>query len=156
VTSSSPDTAAAPVATDRERFADAWETFAQAIRRARSRAADSSHSQLSHAQIHLMVALEDCAALSVGELARAAGVSSPTATRILDALEQDGLIRREPAPDDRRRTAVRPTDAGRAAIAEWRARIERDRDTIYAELTPAEREQAERLLPRLAEVIERL
>jgi len=156
VADASPDTAPPAPADDRERFAVAWETFATAVRRARSRAADRTHSQLSHAQVHLMVALEGCASLSVGELARAAGVSSPTATRILDALEEDGLVRRETVEGDRRRTAVWPTDAGRAAIAEWRSTIERDRDTIYAELTPAEREQAERLLPRLAEVIERL
>lgn len=154
--SSSPDVERSAAPDDRERFVAAWATFAAAIRRARSRAADRQDGKLTHAQYHLLAALADGSALSVGELAQAAGVSSPTATRMLDCLEQDGIVTREPVPEDRRRTAVRPTAAGMAALAETGARAAATRDAIYAELTPAEREQAERLLPRLAEAIERL
>src|SRR5690349_24729657 len=141
---------------DAERFAAAWEEFAAAIRRARSRAADQPDAKLSPSQFRLLAALEDTPSLSVGELARAAGVSSPSATKMLDGLEQDGIVKREQDSGDRRRTAVRPTAKGRRALAEAHARVSDAREQIYTALSPEERVQAERLLVRLAEAIEQL
>jgi DNA-binding MarR family transcriptional regulator len=86
-----PDTAARQ---QRARFDGAWEQFAAAVRRARSRAADRPDATLTPAQFRLLAALEDAPSLSVGELARAAGVSSPTATKMLDGLESDGIVKR--------------------------------------------------------------
>lgn len=139
---------------ERERFDAAWEEFAAAVRRARSRVAD--RPGLTPSQYRLLAALEDAPALGVGELARAAGVSSPTATRMLDGLEQDGIVKREPMPTDRRRIAVRPTAKGRLALDEAHARVDAAREQVYAQLSPAERDQAERLLVRLAEAIEQI
>jgi DNA-binding MarR family transcriptional regulator len=139
----------------RVRFDDAWEEFAAAVRQARSRAADKPGA-LTPAQFRLLAALEDAPSLSVGELAQAAGVSSPSATRMLDGLEQHGIVKREPVPGDRRRTAVRPTAKGRRALAEAGRRVDAAREQIYAQLSPEDREQAERLLPRLAEAIKQL
>lgn len=140
----------------RERFERAWDGFVTALRHSRSRAADRPDAKLTHAQYHLLSALEGGRALAVGELAAAAGVSSPTATRMLDGLERDGLVRREQAPEDRRRIAVTTTDAGASALAETRARIDAARERLFDQLSPEERVQAERLLPRLAEALERL
>jgi DNA-binding MarR family transcriptional regulator len=141
---------------ERERFDGAWEEFAAAIRRARSRAADRPDATLTPAQFRLLAALEDAPSLGVGELAREAGVSSPTATKMLDGLEQGGIVKREPVPDDRRRTAVRPTVKGRRALVVARKRADAAREQIYAQLSPEERAQAERLLSRLAEAVEQL
>ena len=151
-----PKSAALSRETDAERFTAAWEEFAAAIRRARSRAAESSGDGLTPAQFRLLSALEDAPSLSVGELAQEAGVSSPSATRMLDGLEQDGIVSREREADDRRRIAVRPTAKGKRALAAARKRLDEAREHIYAQLTPEERAQAERLLPRLAEAIEQL
>jgi DNA-binding MarR family transcriptional regulator len=143
-------------ATKRERFDAAWEQFAAAVRHARSRAADQPGAGLTPSQFRLLAALEDAPSLTVGELARAAGVSSPSATRMLDGLEQDGIVKRERDAEDRRRMSVRPTAKGRRALAKAHARVAGVREQIYAQLTPDERAQAERLLPRLAEAIEQL
>jgi DNA-binding MarR family transcriptional regulator len=140
----------------RAQFDDAWEQFAAAVRRARSKAADRPDATLTPAQFRLLAALEDAPSLGVGELAQAAGVSSPTATRMLDGLEQCGIVKREPVPGDRRRTAVRPTAKGKRALIEMRERVDAAREQIYARLSPEEREQAERLLVRLAEAVEQL
>jgi DNA-binding MarR family transcriptional regulator len=140
----------------RERFDAAWEQFAAAVRHARSRAADQSGGGLTPSQFRLLAALEDAPSLTVGELARAAGVSSPSATRMLDGLEADGIVKRERDAEDRRRMAVRPTAKGRRALAKAHARVAGAREQIYSQLTPDERAQAERLLPRLAEAIEQL
>ena len=140
----------------RERFDVAWEQFAAAIRRARSRAAERTDGGLTPSQYRLLAALEDAPSLTVGELAGAAGVSSPSATRMLDGLEQDGIVVRERDVEDRRRMAVRTTAKGRRALADAHGRAVAACETIYAGLTPDERAQAERLLPRLAEAIEQL
>lgn len=49
--------------------------------------------------------------VNVSELARAENVSVPAVTRMLDALEADGLAHREPSEDDRRAVNVLPTEA---------------------------------------------
>jgi len=46
------------------------------------------------------------------ELAEAAGVTRATMTGLIDTLERDGLVRREPDPDDRRMMSVRLTPKG--------------------------------------------
>lgn len=46
------------------------------------------------------------------ELADAAGVTRATMTGLIDTLERDGYVRREPDPDDRRMMSVRLTPAG--------------------------------------------
>jgi DNA-binding MarR family transcriptional regulator len=154
---SRPDAALASLAADdRARFEGAWEEFTAAIRRARSRAADRPGATLTPSQFHLLTALEGGRALTVGELAGAAGVSSPTATRMLDGLEREGIVTREPSTDDRRRISVKTTPAGGRALRSARKRVDAARERLYGELSPDEREQAERLLSRLAEAIEQL
>ena len=55
------------------------------------------------------------------DLAAAEGVTRPTMTRIIDALEQRGYVTRQPDPDDGRAQLVAATRRGRALIAEGRA-----------------------------------
>ena len=92
--------------------------------------------------------------LPVGELALRAGVSGPTATRALDGLARRGLVRREPSPTDRRVITIRLTPPGERALARKRAVILGKRAELFDELAPAEREQAQRLLRRLGELID--
>jgi MarR family transcriptional regulator, organic hydroperoxide resistance regulator len=140
----------------REQFHASWTEFAAAVRRARSRAANRPDAKLTPAQFHLLSALEGGRALTVGELAAAAGVSSPTATRMLDALEREEMVRRKPSVEDRRRISVEMTAAGKRAMATGRRRLDAARERIYEELLPAEREQAARLLTRLADALEQI
>ncbi len=100
--------------------------------------ADRLHS----ASIHLlrMVRREDVAtglsparlsALSVlvfggprtmGELASAEQVRSPTMSRLVAEMEADGLVRRRPSAKDRRAVVITPTARGRRLLHEGRAR----------------------------------
>jgi DNA-binding MarR family transcriptional regulator len=48
------------------------------------------------------------------ELAEAAGVTRATMTGLVDTLERDGLVRREPDPEDRRMMSVRLTGKAEA------------------------------------------
>ena len=138
--------------TDLERFTEAWDEFSSALQRARSRA---SHREapLTPSQYYLLAALSDEPGLGVGEMAAAAGCASPTATRMLDALERDGVVAREASSEDRRRTIVSLTSKGRRLLAEQRRRHELKKRRLYDELSPTERRQAEVLLRRLAQAI---
>ncbi len=89
--------------------------------------------------------------LTLGELAAVEQVSAPTVTRLVDKLEEMGLVVREPDPDDRRVTRVVITDVGHKQLAESRERRDawlRDRlaaldvadlDAIFAAVEPMER-----------------
>jgi DNA-binding MarR family transcriptional regulator len=57
----------------------------------------------------------------LSDLAETEGVSRPTMTRIIDALEQRGYVTRKPDPDDGRAQLVSATRRGRTLIADGRA-----------------------------------
>jgi DNA-binding MarR family transcriptional regulator len=60
--------------------------------------------------------------VTLGELAAAEQVRPPTMTRLVQALEDDGLVVRETDRVDGRVTRVRATARGRTVMAEGRAR----------------------------------
>ena len=60
--------------------------------------------------------------ITLGQLARAEQVSAPTMTRLIVAMEQDGLVRREADPKDRRVVWIRPTARGTRLLTEGRRR----------------------------------
>ena len=68
----------------------------------------------------LMILLNRCGGnsgtLGPAELADAAGVSRATMTGLIDTLERDGLVTREPDTVDRRMMLVRLTAKGRALL----------------------------------------
>jgi DNA-binding MarR family transcriptional regulator len=120
--------------------------------RARSRAWHQD-TPLTPAQYHMLLALSHQPELGVGEMAAAAGCTSPTATRMLDGLERDGVVVREPSSDDRRRTIVSLTAKGKRHLAQQRRKNQEKKQRLYEQLSPAERRQTEDLLHRLAQVI---
>jgi DNA-binding MarR family transcriptional regulator len=134
-----------------DEFTTAWEAFFRATRRARAR---STMEGLSLAQYQLLERLRSEDALTVSELAASAGVTPPTATRMLDVLARDGIAERRAAEHDRRAVLVSLTDAGHEAVEAGAARIAAARGRVRDSLTPAEQEQGAKLLRRLAEVVE--
>src|SRR6266511_2948932 len=139
-------------ATDLERFTAAWDAFSNALLRARSRAWQQQ-TPLTPAQYYLLRALSHEPGLGVDEMAAAAGCTSPTATRMLDGLERDGIVVREPSTADRRRTIVSLTTKGKRLLAQQRRQNHEKKQRLYDQLSPGERRQTEDLLHRLAEVI---
>jgi MarR family transcriptional regulator, organic hydroperoxide resistance regulator len=137
-------------------FAAALDDFVRAARRARGRLANEADLSLS--QYHLLEPLVGVEApgLGVGELACAAGVSAPTATRMLGGLERAGLVERRTCPRDRRVVRVALTPPGARRMASKRERTNARREALYRSLDPEERAQAARLLERLAAAIEDL
>src|ERR1700742_437002 len=142
-----------PVAT--EEFTGAWEEFFRTTRRVRARANRlKPNGQLTLQQFHLLESLRGDAELTVGELAEAAGVAPPTATRMLDCLARLGYVLRRHSEEDRRVVLVSLTPAGASAVEDAHAVALDYRRRVFESLSPEDRERAAPLLRRLAAVME--
>jgi MarR family transcriptional regulator, organic hydroperoxide resistance regulator len=139
--------------TEQDAFSAALLEFLRATRRTRGRLGDS---ELSLSQYQLLEPLIGGERLATCELALAAGVSAPTATRMLTGLERDGLVERVPCEADRRVVHVVLTSDGRDRVLAARARGEALRAEIFASLSAGERREAARLLERLTDAVEGL
>ncbi len=137
-------------------LSEALHDFFRAARRARGRAARQSADEVvSLAQYHLLEPLLD-GPLTNRELAELAGVSSPTATRMVDGLLGRELVTRIEDPSDRRAVVISLTEAGRKALSDKTREYDKARRRIAAALEPDEQVVAADLLRRLAVVIEEL
>jgi DNA-binding MarR family transcriptional regulator len=83
-------------------------------------------------------------------LAQAIGYDKTRLIALLDDLERDGLITREPDPTDRRAHMVRLTAAGESRHAAARADIRAMEEALLAQLSAADRRSLLSTLPRLA------
>lgn len=108
--------------------------------------------ELTPSQVAVLSRLGKAGAASASDLAAAERVRPQAVAPIVAALEQRGLVRRRPDPDDRRRQLVSLTPTGRAlhedsreAGDEWLARAveerytEAERQTLLAALALLDR-----------------
>ncbi|MGA5818311.1 MarR family winged helix-turn-helix transcriptional regulator [Kitasatospora sp. NPDC094028] len=77
---------------------------------------------LSPTEMGVLGTLARCGKATPGELARKEHVQPPSMTRIVAMLEEKGLVRREPHPEDRRQVVVSSTEQAEAILAESRRR----------------------------------
>jgi DNA-binding MarR family transcriptional regulator len=137
------------------RFSAAWESLFRTTRRLRARAhVFAGEAGMSLAQYHLLASLRDAPELAVGELAEAAGVAPPTATRMLDCLARDGYVVRRHSETDRRSVLVSLTAEGEQAVEKAHGVVEAWRRDVFESLAPEEREQTVAALERLTAVLE--
>jgi DNA-binding MarR family transcriptional regulator len=87
--------------------------------------------------------------LSPGALLRATLVTSGTMTNRIDRLEQSGLVRRRPDPDDKRGVLVTLTTAGAAQVDAALADLLRAEETLLADLPDSSRHALADLLRML-------
>src|SRR3954447_12591856 len=145
-----------PTATDPQldAFAAAFDDFVRAAKRARARFEPDAALTTSQYDLLCPLADGDGTALGLRELARAAGVSAPTATRMIDGLEARGIVTRERAPEDRRAVRIALTPDGVAAVKERREGLTARRRALFDQLSPGERRAAANVLARLAAAYE--
>jgi DNA-binding MarR family transcriptional regulator len=72
--------------------------------------------------------------MTMSELSRLLLVSNGNATAVVDRLEKDGLVRRSPAPNDRRTVHVALTRKGSAAFDQMAQGHEERLDALFAGL----------------------
>lgn len=93
--------------------------------------------------------------LSPHHLSARLGISTGSATELLDRLERRGHIERHRSADDRRRVTLTPTPSAVGHVLSELSPIIAALDDLAAEHTPAEREVISRYLRRAAQVMRR-
>lgn len=146
-----------PLAAGHEAFVEAWRRFSRASQRAKARRrCGDGEGALSLPQALLLSGLLHEPEQTVGTLADLAMVAKPTATRMLDTLERDGLVLRRKCVRDRRVVLVSLTDEGRRTLDESWADLHAGLARASASLSDDERRDATRLLHRLAQLMDEI
>ncbi|HYL03310.1 MAG TPA: MarR family transcriptional regulator [Steroidobacteraceae bacterium] len=104
---------------------------------------------LNAMQYAVLKHLAEGAARTAADLCRCMYYDTGSMTRILDRLEEKGLLRRERSPDDRRVVLLRVAPAGRAQLPRLRAVGSRVLAAHLAGFSAAEVEALQRLLGRM-------
>jgi DNA-binding MarR family transcriptional regulator len=94
-----------------------------AIHLLRQVCAENAATGIAPARLSALSVLVFGGAMSLNDLARAEQVRPPTMSRIVDALEAEGLARRTVNPQDRRAIVIEATEKGTAIL--WRGRKRR-------------------------------
>ena len=85
------------------------------------------------------------------DIARRLRIEGPTMTRMLDALEADGLVERLPDPGDRRTKQLRVTEQGEAALREIFAIADELRDRLLAGVSEEQMDELNAFLGALSD-----
>jgi DNA-binding MarR family transcriptional regulator len=93
--------------------------------------------------------------ISLNDLARAEQVRPPTASRILDALEAEGLARRRVNEHDRRAVLIEATETGAAILQQGRKRRVKFLASYLSRLTGAELGHIERAVQAIQKVMKK-
>jgi DNA-binding MarR family transcriptional regulator len=139
-----------------EDFLVAFETLAQAVRRARGAVAHDAPGRLTLSQYSLLLPLSGSDTARVSDLAAGAGIAPSTASRILDALERRAIVRRTRSVEDRRGVTVTLTDHGRASLDQQHEWMRGRQLQFFDGLPGEERQLVADLLGRLAALIDEL
>ncbi|PJJ55703.1 MarR family winged helix-turn-helix transcriptional regulator [Compostimonas suwonensis] len=119
---------------------------ARRLHRTRANGDPAAASPASAARFRYLDALEDAEqGMAISEIGEAIGVDRPRASRLTTELLDDGLIERQPNPDDSRYALIRLTVQGKAlvndvhrtrqvAVAEALAGFTPDESRVFAEL----------------------
>jgi MarR family transcriptional regulator for hemolysin len=138
---------------DPESTASFWINVAS---RALLRHFDAHLRPFGFAMSHLPVlrALLDGRARSQTELAHAARVEQPTMAETLARMVRDGVVQREPNPDDRRGTLISITRQSRARLAKAKAALMEAERQAMAGISDEEQAVLRVLLQRVAKNLE--
>ncbi|MFK8908199.1 MarR family winged helix-turn-helix transcriptional regulator [Streptomyces sp. YS-3] len=97
----------------------------------------------------VLAAVSEHGPLAQADLGRRIALDPKDLVGVLNDLQADGYVVREPDPRDRRKNAVTVTPEGEAMLTRCAAAAERANDTLLAPLSAAEREQLMELLRRI-------
>ncbi|TYC56742.1 MarR family transcriptional regulator [Marinobacter sp. BW6] len=93
--------------------------------------------------------------LTQRELASLMAIENPTLVRLLDSLEQQGLIERRPCPNDRRARRLHLTNAGRAFMDDLSGRAEVLREEMLEGISDEEIECTVKVFHKILENAEK-
>jgi DNA-binding MarR family transcriptional regulator len=87
--------------------------------------------------------------MRLSELSDHLRIAPRSATEVVDALEQRGLVGRRPDPGDRRATLVELSEQGSSVLDAVRAARGSETERLFGRLSQADRAQLARILGRL-------
>ena len=116
----------------------------------RSLRQEAPRSDVGPGGLSVLVTLDTQGPQRIGALAEAVSVTAPSMTRIVNALEGEGLAVRQPDPADGRCQVVAMTAAGRALLTSGKEAKTAALRRRLAELPADERERLEAALPALS------
>jgi len=122
-------------------------------RRLRQESVDSAES-VSPFQNLLLVTILEHPGIGVGELARMEKLRGPTISGHVGTMEEAGLVRSVPDPDDRRRAGLFVTDKGRDLIETLRNRRRDWLASQLALLSPEGRQAIRAAIAPLTEIVQ--
>jgi DNA-binding MarR family transcriptional regulator len=139
-----------------EEFQRAWTEFINAAIHARSRSGHGHRGaeDLTLTQALLMEAVRGMDHPSVGSVAQIVGVSSPSATRMIQQLERKGMMARRRSERDERSTVVAITEEGERALAVRRKNLEGKQRQVFDAIRPSLRPLVLTLLRDLREALD--
>lgn len=118
-------------------------------RRIARRAAEAGGGRLEKLSLSVLGRLDADGPMRPSALAHLVRLDLSTVSRHLAALEAEGLVRREPDPDDRRAWQVRVTRAGAEAVTIMRTRRREHMRRVLADWSADDRRELAALLARL-------
>jgi DNA-binding MarR family transcriptional regulator len=124
----------------------------RAVTRLNRRLRNSSLSGISPAQASMLESIEKATNPSLGDLAVAEQMKPPSVTRVVQSMQESGLIIMTPDPDDRRCTRVQLSPLGRKEIAAIRRRKTEFLEKKLLALSESDQRKAQ----ELADFLERL
>jgi DNA-binding MarR family transcriptional regulator len=132
------------------------DSLGYAIRRAQVRAYELffemvATPELSPARVTALSLISMEPDISQAVLAKRLDIAGPSALKLVDALEDAGLISRNDVAGDRRRYSLALTATGRKKLAALQARLAEYEARLAARLSAQERAQLKLLLQRVAE-----
>jgi DNA-binding MarR family transcriptional regulator len=104
------------------------------------------HAGVTPAQARALRTVVEHGSVRPSALAEHLRIAARSATEVVDALEERGLVQRGPDPDDRRATLVAPTAAARTELAQV-DRVRREHsERFLAVLSDRDRATLDRIL----------
>jgi DNA-binding MarR family transcriptional regulator len=114
-----------------------------------------SQAGTTPARARLLMALQCRGRCKMSELGAALDVTARNVTKLVDGLEAEGLVAREPHPSDRRVTLLRLTEKGLLVAKESMLASHEAAGRLYEQLPAADRQHLARILGNLLEALRR-
>lgn len=113
-----------------------------------------AEGDLTPSQASALSSVERLGPLTLGELSAVEGVRPPTLTKVVAALEEQGLVARHTDPADRRVSRVEATAAGSELLARSRSRLDAYLASRLGSLAPDDRDALARAVAVLEGLLE--
>lgn len=133
----------------------------QALRAVNRAAAEVDHALARRLRLRPMdyaalgAVMDSTAPMGPADLSSRLGISTGSATELVDRLQRDGHVERHPHPDDRRRVVLQASDTSTGRLLGELAPLFAELDRLADDLDPAQRETVVGFLRSAAERMDR-